>query len=166
MIRHTTRPRSAAVVKDARTALLEAMTEAQLQKAIVDTAWRHGWLVHHDPPVRVVRKDGTFRHRTAIEGDAGFPDLVLARGGETIVVELKTTHGRFEPGQREWLQALGARVIRPSDLDALLVLLQVPIAVPRRTDTMGSGSGIRLTSAPDVGIVRGPIGGPDESYHP
>jgi len=113
--------------KDARVAMFEAMSEAALQTAIIRTARLHGWRVHHDPPVRVARRDGTFRHRTAVEGDAGFPDLVMARTGETIIVECKAEHGRFEPGQREWLAALGAKVVKPSGMDSLLRRLREPI---------------------------------------
>ena len=109
--------------KTAKQTMQEAMSEADLQRAIVHTAHRHGWRVHHDPPVRVARRDGTFVHRTAVEGNPGFPDLVLARDGVVIIVECKAEHGRFEPGQKEWLEALGAKVCRPRDLDSLLARL-------------------------------------------
>lgn len=102
------------------------MTEANLQKAIVDTARLHGWLVHHDPPI----EDRRGRHRTAIAGDSGFPDLVLARDGETIIVECKAESGRYQPGQREWLRALGARVVKPSTAHWLLVRLMEPRPKP------------------------------------
>lgn len=115
--------------RTAKQTLAEAMTEADLLLAIIRGARLHGWRVHHDPPVRVARRDGTFVHRTAVVGDTGFPDLVLARDGVTIIVECKTEHGRFEPGQKEWLQALGAKVCRPHDLDSLLARLAAPPAV-------------------------------------
>lgn len=119
--------------KTARQVMQEEMSEADLQRAIIRAARLHGWRVHHDPPVRVARRDGTFRHRTAVEGDAGFPDLVMARDGEVIIVECKAEHGRFEPGQREWLAALGAKVCRPRDLDSLLARLRRPRNVPNGT---------------------------------
>ena len=98
------------------------MSEADLMKAIIDTARIHGWRVHHDRPVT----DRRGRTRTAVSGDTGFPDLVLARDGEVIIVECKAAHGRFEPGQREWLRATGGFVVRPADLDALLARLRAP----------------------------------------
>jgi hypothetical protein len=105
----------------ARDVLLEAMTEADLQRAIIRVAHLHGWLVHHDRPT--TGRDG--RTRTSIEGDAGFPDLVLARDGVVLIVECKSAHGRYEPGQRDWLDATGGMTIRPADLDRVLGRLMV-----------------------------------------
>jgi hypothetical protein len=106
------------------------MSEAQMQRTIIQTAQMHGWRVHHDPPVRLSRRDGTFQHITATAGDPGFPDLVLARAGEVIIVECKRQVGaQWKPGQREWLMALGARVVRPADMDALLIRLRLPVRV-------------------------------------
>lgn len=101
---------------------LDSMSEADLQRAIIQTARISGWLVHHDRPVT----DRRGRTRTAIAGDLGFPDLVLARAGEVIVIECKAAHGRYEPGQKEWLAAIGGRTVRPADLDRLLARLRVP----------------------------------------
>ena len=140
---------------DARQVMREAMDERGLQEAIVRTARLHGWLVHHDP----ASEDPDGRWRTRLHGDRGFPDLVLARAGIVIIVECKTEHGRFGPGQKEWLGALGAKVVRPRDLDALLVRLMVPPAIviqgltsPPNRDTV-----VVPTSHPG----RKPGGGPD-----
>jgi len=98
------------------------MTEAQLQSTIIDHAHRNGWLVMHSRPVN----DGK-RWLTAIQGDPGFPDLVLARAGEVITAELKTEVGwHWKPGQREWVEALGAELWRPSDLPAIIARLSAP----------------------------------------
>lgn len=78
------------------------LTEAQWQKRVIATAHQYGWLVHHGRPART--KDGWV---TPIEGDPGFLDLVLARDHVVIIPELKTDTGRFQPGQPEWLAALG-----------------------------------------------------------
>lgn len=99
----------------------EAMTEAELQRAIVDAARLNGWLVHHDRPVT----DRRGRTRTAVAGDTGFPDLVLARGGVVLFIECKAAHGRYEPGQREWLDAVRGMTARPADLDRVLQRLGV-----------------------------------------
>lgn len=77
-------------------------TEAQLQKAVIDAAHTFGWLVHHVKPART--PDG--KYLTRIAGDAGFPDLVLARRGEVVFVELKSKVGRVRPQQKVWFEAL------------------------------------------------------------
>ncbi len=113
-------------VLDARAVMLAAMSEAGLQRTILTVAAQNGWLAHHDRPSQNSRGGW----RTAVAGDPGFPDLVLARDGEVIIVELKSAHGRFEKGQREWIAALGARVVRPADMDALLLRLRMPRRTP------------------------------------
>lgn len=77
-------------------------TEAQLQSAVIDAAHTFGWLVHHVKPART--PDGQFL--TRIAGDAGFPDLVLARGGEVLFVELKSAVGKLRAAQEVWRDAL------------------------------------------------------------
>lgn len=94
------------------------MTEAELQDAIIAAAHAHGWLVHHDRPMRSAKG-----WRTGVQGDAGFPDLVLARAGAVLIIECKSERGRYEPGQDEWLRATAGWVVRPSDLDWLLARL-------------------------------------------
>jgi len=122
----------------ARQAILDAMSEAELQALIVSEAQQHGWLVHHDQAnTPVQRADGSIHRRTVSNGDPGFPDLVMARGGTTVVVEVKRKGGRFRPGQREWLAALGARVCYPADVDGLIAFLRRPPKVPARTGTDG-----------------------------
>lgn len=101
------------------------MSEAEMQQGIIDTARWHGWRVHHDPPVRQER-GGKVIHRTAYQGDPGFPDLVLARDGEVIIIECKSAHGGYRPGQREWAEALRSRIVRPRDYEAVLRRLAVP----------------------------------------
>jgi len=102
-------------------------TEAECQRTIVDAARLAGWLVHHTRPARTVRG-----WRTPLEGDAGFPDLVLARRrppGRLLVVELKRAPRQPTDEQRAWLAALTAAgvdarlVYVPDDLDALLAEL-------------------------------------------
>lgn len=87
------------------------MTEAQLQKAVIDAAHMFGWLVHHVKPART--PDG--KYLTRIAGDAGFPDLVLARDGEVFFVELKSAIGRIRPEQKRWAEHLDVIVWRPVD---------------------------------------------------
>lgn len=93
------------------------MTEHELQTAIIDAAHYLGWLVVHFRPA--VTAHGW---RTPVEGDAGFPDLVLARDGVVKFVELKSARGQVHWSQQDWARELGSfwRLVRPADLDAFL----------------------------------------------
>jgi hypothetical protein len=93
-------------------------TEEGFKGWVTDLAKHCGWLVHHDRPSR--RADGSWR--TAVEGDAGFPDLVLARDGRVIFAELKTERGKPSPAQDRWMLEIRGRydtspcyLWRPSD---------------------------------------------------
>lgn len=88
------------------------LSEADLQRRIIDTATMLGWLVSHTRPART-----SHGWRTPVTGHRGAPDLLLARGGRCLLVELKSQCGRLGPGQRDWLEALGAhgRLWRPAD---------------------------------------------------
>lgn len=71
----------------------------ELQRAIIDTAHRLGWLVAHTPPVSTERG-----WRTAVAADGkGFPDLVLVRD-RLMVREIKGTDS-LSPEQKMWLEA-------------------------------------------------------------
>jgi hypothetical protein len=109
----------------ARQALDLAELEDDLKAWVIELAQLMGWRVVHFRPARTARG-----WRTAYEGDDGFPDLVLARDGVVLVVELKSQTGRFRPGQREWLAALGAagRLWRPSDREEIRATLTAPRA--------------------------------------
>ena len=78
------------------------LTETEFKTKVIDLAHAHSWLVHHDRPAR--KSDGAWS--TPIEGDPGFPDLVLVRDQSVIIVELKTTKGVLLDTQREWMAAL------------------------------------------------------------
>jgi hypothetical protein len=91
----------------------ELRTEAEFLRAVLMVATWGGWrAVHHRPSV-----SASGRWRTAVSGDAGSPDLLLARGGQVLHVELKTDRGRLGPGQAEWAAAIGpsCRLWRPAD---------------------------------------------------
>lgn len=96
----------------------DRMSEADYVDRIVDTARTHCWHVAHFRPART--KNGSFR--TPMQGDKGFPDLVLARGGRVILAEVKSDTGRLGPGQPEWLGAIGdyGRLWRPRDWQQVL----------------------------------------------
>ena len=80
----------------------DVLTDDEFKTKVIDLAHARGWLVHHDRPAR--KSDGGWS--TPIEGDPGFPDLVLVRDQSIIIVELKTTKGVLQELQREWLAAL------------------------------------------------------------
>lgn len=94
------------------------VSERQLQAAIVELAKWKGWLVFHPMPVQ----NSAGRWRTAVQGDIGFPDLVMAHKDHGVLfVELKTTVGRISEFQQKWidtLEAAGANVYvwRPRDI--------------------------------------------------
>jgi hypothetical protein len=77
------------------------MLERELQDAIVECAQLLGWKVMHTRPAWTAKG-----YRTPIQGDVGFPDLVLARGPRMIFVELKSSRGTLSPAQVAWKQAL------------------------------------------------------------
>jgi len=92
------------------------MTEGQLLDTVLELAKFHGWMVTHFRPAFTERG-----WRTPLSGHKGFPDLVLARRGDVLIVELKTEKGKVTKEQQRWADAIGTqyRLWRPSDLDAL-----------------------------------------------
>ena len=78
--------------------------ERDFQRAVVDLARLMGWRVHHTRPALTQRG----RWLTPIQGDAGFPDLVLCRPPRLIVAELKRVGGKPTAEQQGWLDALHA----------------------------------------------------------
>ena len=89
------------------------MTEDELQRCVIDCAKLFGWLVHHTRPARSAKG-----WRTPVQGDAGFPDLVLVRAGRVLFVELKSARGSVRPNQVRWRDALPDeryRLWRPAD---------------------------------------------------
>ena len=63
-----------------------AMSERQLQEAIIEAAELHGWMVYH-----------TYDSRRS---KAGFLDLMMVRDGVLLALELKTESGRLTPEQQ------------------------------------------------------------------
>ena len=88
-------------------ATMTPRTEQQLLDATIDLAMHCAWAVHHDRPARRAGHGWA----TAIQGHAGFPDLVLARRGVVLFRELKGYQasgrlGRLNEEQRDWAKQL------------------------------------------------------------
>ncbi len=79
------------------------ISEADLQNAVIELAMVRGWKVCHFRPAQ----NSSGRWATPIQGHPGFPDMVLARKGVVMFVELKSDAGKLTRDQQEWLEALG-----------------------------------------------------------
>jgi hypothetical protein len=99
-------------------------SEAVFQAAICRLASWAGYRIMHVPPVHDRRRGWI----TPTQGDEGWPDLILARDGRILIVELKSMKGakRFRPGQKEWIEAAGehGRIWTPADWDTAVKELE------------------------------------------
>ena len=95
-----------------RRRIARQMTEDELLTAILEAAAYLGWMIYH-----VRRSD-----LGIVQGTPGFPDLVLAKGGRTLFLELKSWTGHLTDAQRRWLEAIGdgAQIVTPDRLDSVL----------------------------------------------
>lgn len=80
----------------ARAAMARVMTEDELLTGIMEAAELYGW--------RYVHLGGD--QRGIYRGHRGLPDLVLARRGRTLYLELKSMAGQLSRDQLAWLQAI------------------------------------------------------------
>ena len=105
------------------------ISEAQFQRTVIEAAQRLGWLVHH---VRAgLNRRGQWS--TAVSGNVGFFDLVLAHRNSPSVVlaELKTEKGVLSDAQRIWWNVVSngtteVHVWRPSDWPSIESRLKNP----------------------------------------
>lgn len=79
------------------------LSESRFQEKVITRARAKGWMVHHARPA--YNRDGD-QVTTPIQGDPGFPDLVLTRDGQLVIVELKSERGVLSASQRQWLMHL------------------------------------------------------------
>jgi len=111
-------PEETRLVCPLQTGMTVPMSEADLQRKVITLARKHSWMIHHDKPCRN-QKGGW---NSSYTGDRGWPDLLLARAGHVLAVELKSAVGVVKVEQADWLNALGflgrvrAFVWRPEDL--------------------------------------------------
>lgn len=101
-----------------------AISEKDFQKQITDLAEMYGWQWRHFKDSRKAVKRGD---KTFLVGDddaKGWPDLVIVRPPELLIVEVKKELGKVTPEQEVWLGLLDAcgvetMVARPSNFDDL-----------------------------------------------
>ena len=79
------------------------MTEAEFTDDLLKWAKVYGWRRFH------VRGNT----RRLIQGDVGFPDLVLVRPPRLIFAELKVGKNKVTPEQQAWLNALQECEVEP-----------------------------------------------------
>ena len=113
------------------------ISEKELLAMVVELAQRCGWLAAHFRPA--MTQHGW---RTAVQGNAGFPDLVLVRGKRLIFAELKSEKGKLTEEQSAWINDLrGCHILplgweeepplpevyiwRPSQFDEIVSILQL-----------------------------------------
>lgn len=99
------------------------MTEGEFQAAVIGLARLHGWKVAHFRPALTAKG-----WRTPMQGDRGFPDLVLAKGGRVIFAELKAKGKYPTHEQTDWINELRGEnvevyVWRPTDMDQVQMTL-------------------------------------------
>ena len=102
------------------------LTETDFMDSVIDLAHLCGWRVHHSRPAWTAKG-----WCTPIQGDAGFPDLVLVHEERELLVfaELKAERGKVTPAQKLWLWALQAagqtvHTWRPSQWDEIVATLR------------------------------------------
>ena len=98
---------------EAQKIIAKNMSEETLQNSIVELAHSLHWLVHAERPARTA--DGW---RTPVQGDKGFPDLVLAKNKMVIMAELKSENGTISEAQQVWWRAIESpkfQLWRPRD---------------------------------------------------
>jgi len=93
-------------------------TEAQFQHAVIELAQTLGWRVAHFRPART-----SHGWRTPVQGDPGFPDLVMVRAGKIVFAELKSERGKLSADQQAWIDATGGYLWRPSDWRQIVAVL-------------------------------------------
>lgn len=89
-------------------------TEGDCQATIIEAARALGYRAHHQRPA--TNRNG--RWASAIQGDAGWPDLVICGHGRLWVIELKRRGNKPTGDQVSWLTALTR-----AGVDARLVIV-------------------------------------------
>ena len=99
--------------------------EDDFQQQIIDYAHLNHWKVAHFRTARIQRKDGSVYYATPVQADGeGFPDLILLKGNQIVIAEIKSENGKLSDKQKEWLAAwemteADVFVWRPQDWDEI-----------------------------------------------
>ena len=87
------------------------VSEAELLRDVIKLARMCGYRVHHCRPAQI--RSG--RWVTPIQGDPGFPDLVLAKRDDILFAELKVDSGKLTEAQQDWHHVTDSIIWRPKD---------------------------------------------------
>lgn len=85
-----------------RKAAKPRIPEKAYQAQVIKIAKMLGWRVHHSRSVQLANG----RYATPLQGHAGLPDLILAKDGRVVFIELKGTGGSVQDSQLSWATAL------------------------------------------------------------
>ena len=100
-----------------------SMSEGDYQQRIMDTAKLLNWRIVH---IRPMWDRTGKRMMTPYTGHPGLPDLILARRGTVLLIEVKSETGKPSLDQEAWLAAAGPNgfLTHPSDWPHLLKVLE------------------------------------------
>ena len=92
------------------------LTERQFTDQVIALFRLNGWRVCHFRPARTAKG-----WCTALQGDAGFGDIVAAKKGRKVLAELKVGYNIAGHEQMQWLWAWGkdAFLWYPADWDKI-----------------------------------------------
>lgn len=97
------------------------LTERQFTDQVIALFQLNGWRVCHFRPAKTAKG-----WRTALQGDAGFGDIVAAKKGRKIMAELKVGRNIASLEQMQWLWAWGkdAFLWYPADWDKIVAVAE------------------------------------------
>ena len=115
-------------------------SEREFTTWLVQLADSFGWWIAHFRPART-----EVGWRTPMQGDAGYPDITLARSDRGLIIaELKSSRGRLSPRQKRWLAELSGmepdwwKPGRRVDLGGLVVACWTPANRAEITELLSS----------------------------
>jgi len=145
-------------------AAVPAMSERAWQQVVLELAGMYRWRVHHCRPAA----GSGGRWSTPIQGHPGFPDLVLARSGRVLFVELKTdaSSSKLTGEQTAWrdvLLAAGAQLVWVWHLEARVEpgRQAQPASAAGSNQTHTEQSSIRGSLTAPLGSTKGSVFGGD-----
>lgn len=103
-------------------AIAKAMSEAEWQVIVMNLLRHCGWRRVHIGNVNAGQRRGW---TVPYVGDGGLPDIIAARDGRVLLVELKRVGGKPTLDQKAWLTAAGidGHCWTPADLAIVQAVL-------------------------------------------